>query len=318
MLIIYSGQKWEDKMGGSSGGYFRSSSSELKKMLVSAEQGVKNQEYESDVLEQLNALLSQFNDRDVEKINTHLEEITKTIENKIDENLKILLGGSVSKHTYVDGISDIDALIVLNGTDLQQKSPTEIRKMFAAMLKERFPRTEISVGKMAVTLKFQDCEIQILPAIKNKAGIIIPDNTGTKWSKINPEAFTKKLTEVNSNNGKKVIPVIKLAKALISNFPENQQLSGYHVESMAIEVFKNYHEALNTKAMLKEFFKLASNTVLSPIKDKTGQSFYVDDYLGNANSQERQIISGALNRVYKRLSNADNAQSITIWEDIFE
>ena len=305
-------------MGRSNGGYFRSSTSELKNKLISAEQDVKNQEYESDVLEWLNTLLSQFNDRNVEKINTHLEEITNAIENRIDENLKILLGGSVSKHTYVDGISDIDALFVLNGTGLQQKTPKEINEMFAAMLTERFPKTEISIGKMAVTLKFQDCEIQILPAIKNQTGIAIPDNTGTKWSKIKPKEFTKKLTETNSDNGKKVIPVIKLAKALISNFPENQQLSGYHVESMAIDAFKNYHGALNTKAMLKEFFKLSSNIVLSPIKDKTGQSVYVDDYLGDANSQTRQIISGALNRVYKRLSNADNVQSITIWEDLFE
>jgi hypothetical protein len=305
-------------MGGSNGGYFRSSISELKQKAIDSEKDVKHKEYESNVLAMLNALLSKCNDRDAEKINGHIEEIVKAIENRIDDNLKILLGGSVSKHTYVDGISDIDTLMVINGTELQQKSPKAVKDMFAAMLRERFPNTDISVGRIAVTVKFTDCEIQILPAIKNSKGITIPDRTGTKWSRINTEAFTNKLTEVNANNGKKVIPVIKLAKALISNFPENQQLSGYHVESLAIEAFKNYHGINNVKAMLKEFFKTASQTVLAPIKDKTGQSVYVDDYLGNANSQTRQVISGALNRVYKRLLNADNVQSITIWEEIFD
>jgi hypothetical protein len=84
--------------------------------------------YESKVLAELNDLLSECNNRDVDKINTHLEEILKTIENHIDKNnLKMLFGGSVSKHTYVEGLSDIDTLVVMNGTDLQHKSPNEIK-----------------------------------------------------------------------------------------------------------------------------------------------------------------------------------------------
>jgi hypothetical protein len=283
------------------------------------EQTPEYQAYENKVLAKLNELLSKYNNKDTDKINTHLEEILQAIKSRIDKNnLRILFGGSVSKHTYVDGLSDIDTLIVMNGTDLQHKSPNEIKNMLAKMLRERYPKTDISTGKLAVTVKFSDCEIQLLPAIRNKNNIAIPDGTGKGWSKINPQKFTEKLTEVNGQNGKKVIPVIKLVKSLIDGFAEKQKLSGYHVESLAVDVFKNYHGDVNTKAMLQHFFKDASQRVLSPIRDKTGQSVHVDDDLGNANSHQRQVISGALDRVYRRLSSADKTQSLEIWKDILE
>jgi hypothetical protein len=177
--------------------------------------------------------------------------------------------------------------------------------------------TDISTGKLAITVKFNDCEIQLLPCIRNKKDIVIPDSAGKGWSKINTQKFTEKLTEINSKNGKNVIPVIKLAKVLIANFPEKQRLSGYHIESLAIAAFQNYQGTKSTKEMLQEFLKKASCNVLSPMKDKTGQSVYVDDDLGNANSRQRRIISDALSKIYQQLSNADKTKSLKIWKNIF-
>jgi hypothetical protein len=304
-------------MGRSSGGYFRSTPEELDKKVQSSDRDTNYQMYESEVLALLNKILADCNDRDVKAIDIHLKEIRRAIENRIDDTINIMFGGSVSKHTYVDGLSDIDALVILNQVGLQGKSPQDVNNMFAAMLKNRYPNSDISVGKMAVTIKFSDCEIQLLPAIKNRNALTISDGTGRQWSKINPKEFTSKLTEINQKNGGKVIPVIKLAKSLIGNFSEKQQLSGYHVESLAVEAFKNYTGALNAKEMLQHFFKESTRRVLSPIVDKTGQSYHVDDYLGSTNSDLRKVISNSLNRISRKLVNADNVQSWDVWEDIF-
>ena len=77
----------------------------------------------------------------------------------------MLNGGSVAKYTYVDGLSDIDSLIILDNCELTDKPPDEVKEYFAQKLKERFPKTEVEVGNLAVTVHFNDAEIQLLPAL---------------------------------------------------------------------------------------------------------------------------------------------------------
>ena len=305
-------------MGGS-GGYFRGSDPEkIKKKLRDSETKTKNAAYEAQVASLLSDLLANFNGRDYEGINRHLSEIKKAIEKEIDGTVDLFFGGSVAKHTYLDGLSDIDSLFVLNNADLADKTPNEVKEYFAERLGERFPHTEIKVGDLAVTLKFSDAEIQLLPAVKSGKDLRVVDKDGEGWSHIRPKAFSEKLSEVNQNVKGKVVPMIKLAKAIISNLPEKHQISGYHAESIALNTFKTYSGDLNPKEMLKHFFSEASKTVLRPIQDKTGQSVHVDDSLGSTNSLERRIVSDAFGRVYRRMNNADNFGSVDEWQKLFK
>ena len=305
-------------MGGSGGGYFVSNARELKNKLSDTTKDMERKEYDADVATLLSELLLHYNNRDVNAINTHLEEILKAVENRIDGHLNIKLGGSVSKHTFVDGLSDIDTLLILNDSGLSEKSPEAIKNNIANMLKERFSKTDISVGKMAVTVSFSDYEIQILPALKSSGKVMIPNASGNSWAKIDTEKFTRILTKTNNDNGNRVVPIIKLAKAIIGKLPEKQQLSGYHVEALATSIFSNYHDEQTSKTMLKHFFQQASQMVLSPTKDETGQSVYVDEYLGTKNSLSRQIVSSALDRLNRKLQNAENLLSLETWKDILE
>jgi len=117
--------------------------------------------------------------------------------------------------------------------------------------------------------------------------------------------------------GGKVVPVIKLAKIINSQQPEALQLTGYHVESLAIESFKTYSGPLNPKAMLEHFFDTSRALVLAPIRDKTGQSVHVDAYLGPAKSKNRKEVSAALDRIHRRMKNADVLHSEDQWLEPF-
>ena len=305
-------------MGGSGGGYFRSDPEKIKKKLRDSEANTENTAYEAQVVSLLSDLLANFNGRDHEAANRHLSEIKKAIEKDIDGTVDLLFGGSVAKHTYVDGLSDIDSLVILNDTELANKTPTAVKQYFAERLKERFPQTDIQVGNMAVTLKFSDAEVQLLPAVKSGENLKVVDRTGQGWSRIRPKAFSDKLSGANQNARSKVVPVIKLAKAIISNLPEKHKISGYHAESIAVNAFKVYSGDVKPKEMLKHFFSEASKMVKQPIRDSTGQSIHVDDYLGSANSLERRIVSDAFDRVNRRLKNADNFGSIAEWQKLFK
>lgn len=308
---------------GSSGGSFSSylDPSESANKIREAEKGSYDKIYDSKVNSNLNNFLADVNNRPVEEIGKHLETIQKAIESDIEGFIDLIFGGSVSKHTYVDGLSDVDSLAIINSGELSEKTAHEVLSYFFKRLQQRLPNTEISPGKLAVTVKYSDgCEIQILPAIKTATGYKIAASDGTNnWSNVvKPSKFVEKLTSVNKANDNKVVPVIKLVKSIISTFPESRKLSGYHTESLAIEVFKNYLGPIQTKAMLKHFFSEASNRVMNPITDSTGQSRHVDDYLGARNSINRRMVSDSLSQIFRKMNNADAKRDIETWNKLFE
>jgi Second Messenger Oligonucleotide or Dinucleotide Synthetase domain len=289
---------------------------QLFRKLRSSEGETSAQDFEVKVAKMLGSLLSQYNDRDTEKINGYLSTIKEVISDEIEGTVDLLFGGSVSKHTYIDGLSDIDALVLLNKSELKDKSPQEVKEYFFEKLSEGLPNNKIKQGILAVTVNFGDAEIQLLPAIRTRSGVKIADPEGTKWSHIRPRKFSEILTKVNKNQGGKVVPSIKLAKAIISNLPEDRQLTGYHVESLAVEVFKQYTGPKKPQQMLTHFFRQASRYVLEPLTDRTGQSLHVDEYLGQKYSLKRQVVADSLGRIGRRLQSANEAMLAEEWKNI--
>lgn len=307
-------------MGGGGGVFSRYTPDDYKEKIRETTKTTRDEAFETTVSEMINKLLAEYNSRDVEAVKEHLDEIKEIIKEEIAGTLQLLFGGSVSKHTYVDGLSDIDVLVTIDKSDLYDLSPKKVLEYVSSRLEESLLGVEdISVGKLAVTVVFSDgIEIQLLPAIKHGEGVKIPTGKGDDWSNIiRPDKFAARLTKVNQSHGAKVIPVVKLVKGIISQFPENQQLTGYHIESIAIEAFKRYPDSRQTtKAMLRYFFKRAKDIVKTPIRDKTGQSINVDEYLGPENSVRRSQTSYTLDRMYRRMKNADTIGSIAEWSEI--
>jgi hypothetical protein len=89
------------------------------------------------------------------------------------------------------------------------------------------------------------------------------------------------------------------------------------MESLGIAAFKGYDGEKTPAAMLAHFFESASKLVLSPIRDRTGQSVHVDDYLGSDMSDSRQTLGHVLGRISRRMQNATAASSTEQWKGIF-
>ena len=296
-------------MGGGGGGYFRSDPEEVKKQLRKSEQSTRTKEVEEAVEDYLGSLLPEFNDRDVEAVSRHLEAITEALEKELDGAVELNFGGSVAKKTYIEGLSDIDALVLLDSCELADRPPQDAKDYFTERLRARFPETEVVQGHLSVTIRFSDVDVQLLPAVSCRGRVKITDETGERWATVNPRAFAEKLSGVNQAQGGKVVPTVKLAKAIIASLPEPQRISGYHTESLAVKIFEEYEGPCRLRPMLKHFFSEASQRVLEPVRDSTGQSVHVDDVLRDANSLERRIVSSALGRVSRRVNNADISDS---------
>ena len=150
-------------------------------------------------------------------------------------------------------------------------------------------------GKLAVTVGFADkSEIQILPAIRTTDGFRIAEPGSSQWSNVvHPERFAESLIKVNNARGGRVVPVVKFAKAMADcfNTHEDRKIKGYHMESLAVGAFNRYKGELDSRSMILHFLGYAMNAVMSLIPDSTGQSTYVDEYLGQAGSTLRKRAS---------------------------
>ena len=232
--------------------------------------------------------------------------------------MQTMFGGSVRKGTYVTGLSDVDVLLIVNESPLVNQPPAKVIAYVRDTIRRRLPQNPVSAGKLAVTVKYADGnEIQLLPAIRTKTGVRIAHPGSTQWSNVaQPDGFAEKLSQVNAARNGRVVPVIKLAKAMADCFimQEDRKLSGYHMESLAIDAFKGYQSPLDPKSMLIHFLGHSIEAVERPITDSTGQSRYVDEYLGSADSGPRKRASTYFGQMRAKVNSC---KTKTEFDDLF-
>lgn len=303
--------------GGGSGGYSPPKPDVLQRKIEKAREE-NQQKLDADINRLLQRKLAQYNDRDVRATQNRLEHLEDVLGEGFDID-SLLFGGSVAKHTYVDGLSDVDALVVLNQEGTQGLSAQGVLGRIYDQIDEAIDRAgveSIDMGSLAVTICYSDgSEVQLLPAVRDRRGLKIPDASGQGWKKTNPHAFQQELTRQNQRLNSGLIPTIKLVKSLVSDLPIQQRLTGYHIESLALDAARNYRGPSTPKALLDHVLGHAEGRVREPIPDVTGQSKNADDYLGARNSAQRRLVSQALGGIRRRLNAAT---SIAQWKAMFE
>ena len=115
--------------------------------------------------------LRDYNDRDTDAINRHIQVLRDTLEQTDYDVLPTSFGGSLSRHTYVDGLSDVDVLARINDSTYSGQSTRDVIQRMAELIQQRLPNTKVRYGDLAVTVEYSDgIEIQVLPAIQTRAG----------------------------------------------------------------------------------------------------------------------------------------------------
>lgn len=307
-------------MSGGGGRVFRGRSGKrIGELIRKQESALASMGFATELSGVLNDLLGEINNRDVDLVKDRLDRIKDWLQDAIEDRIDLQFGGSVAKRTYVDGLSDVDSLLIINDTNLELKTPQSALEHVTGILRKKVKQlAQVSHGQMAVTVEYPDgMKIQLLPTIRYEGGLKIPSSRVDAWSEIEPQGFRQALSNRNEECGYKLVATIKLAKAILGELPESQRLSGYHIESLAIGAFRRYSGDKTTSAMLPIFFERAKDLVLRPIVDKTGQSVHVDEYLGDANSDARRNASHILERIEKRMRNANTSGSIALWRDLF-
>ena len=166
-------------MGGSGGGYY--TRRELDQLRNEARKRLEQTRIDADVNDLLQSELATINDRDAETINRRLNEISEVLEEDGLDIERIVYGGSITKHTYVDGISDVDSLVLLDdtSTDLTpEQAKNKVHDAIVARLSQG-DVAEVQVGNLAVTVTYRDgTVVQLLPAVRSGDGFAIASANG--------------------------------------------------------------------------------------------------------------------------------------------
>lgn len=298
-------------MGGSGGHSTQPSTSEMEAARKRVREDLRRQEIEAELNDALAQELAAYNDRDTELVQERLDVISEALASEALDVDRLLFGGSVAKHTYVDGLSDVDALVVL---DAQGAAPHELVERFRQALVGALPGGDVlavDAGTLAVTITYRDgSQIQLLPAVERDGRTSIASEDGQSWRHIRPHKFGEKLTEVNNANSGAVVPTIKLAKAAMAGLPDPQRLSGYHLEAIAVDAFKGYTGRRDRMSMLRHLVEHTAEAVMRPTEDITGQSVHVDSDLGPAGSASRDTVRQGFLRLASRLSRTTSAADL--------
>ena len=260
--------------------------------------------------ERCERLLSQYKRRNTKAVKRRLSGVCDVLRHEDDHVVQVKFGGSVQKGTYVTGLSDVDVLLIVNQSSLKNLPPSRVLANVRDTLRRHFPKNPIDKGRLAVTVKYADkTEIQILPAIRTTDGFRIADPGTSKWSNVvHPERFAERLIKVNNARGGRVVPTIKLAEAMADCFitRPSRKISGYHMESLAIDAFRSFEGELDPRSALVHLLGHSMKSVLNPIEDPTGQTEFVDEYLGEAGSYPRQRASTYFGQMRAKVRTASS------------
>ena len=135
-------------MGSNINDNFKNSNSDLKELIKKSQEGSQFKIYETQVNEFLNEVLFTSNKRDDELINFRLKWIIEALNEDLERAINLEFGGSHNKGTFVSGLSDIDALLLLNNTNLKNKSPRIIQEFIKNKLlnSKKIIPIEIKIG----------------------------------------------------------------------------------------------------------------------------------------------------------------------------
>ncbi len=285
------------------------------------------------VISSFNDFLTNLNitDRQSTVVSTCRTNVINAIKKELTLNdTQSLLIGSWDRNTLVKYLSegDVDVMVILhysNNKDLVDGPNSETRTLnkFKDILQSKYPNTEMRRDRHCITMKLSQFTLDVVPAIEYTAGgYRIPDSVDGKWINTNPIKFAELITSINKNTDGMVIPVIKMLKAWNRNI--GYLLSGYHIECMAYNHYKNYTEKYTYGSTLQVFFSKLSNYLTNSTYDPISSS-RVDTYLDNSASYtNRQIaINKAISAASKSTSAVEmnekgyNEKAIILWKDIF-
>lgn len=195
------------------------------------------------------------------------------------------LTGSYRRHTLIPPLkdADIDIVVVLavsyfnnyNGSNGGQAGLLDLVKR---TLRRTYSQTpDISRNGQAVTIRFTDFTVDVVPAFyRQGGGYLIPNSISQTWISTDPARHIEILSAANQSHGGDLVPLIRMIKAW--NRGHSALFRSFHLEVLTLQILNNVR-ITDFPSGIRYFFDKARSLVTQQNPDPAGYGGDVGAYL---------------------------------------
>ena len=224
--------------------------------------------------------------------------------------LDSFLAGSYQRNTMIAPLkeADVDIFVVLDPQYFsrdQNASANLLDKVKRLLQKSYKETTEISRNGQAVTIKFSDFCVDVVPAFnRNGGGYLIPDSVLKRWIETDPKKHIEIWRQANKAHNGDLVPLIKMIKGW--NKKHSQLLQSFHLGAIIVHVLNNV--TINDLPSGVRFaFDKARAAVQAGISDPAGYGGSLGAYLDTY--QKRQEVVDRLQAAYTKAVEAEQFEA---------
>lgn len=239
------------------------------------------------------------------------------------------LTGSYMRSTMIAPLkeADIDIFVLLDAKYFhhynqgQNGGQAGLLDLVKRKLKLTYTSTpDISRSGQAVTIRFTDFMVDVVPAFSREGGgYLIPNSIAGTWLSTDPKKHVSLLSAANSANGGNLVPLIKMIKGW--NKSSGSYFRSFHLEVLAMQILSGV-TITDYPSGARYFFDKARTLVTQKNPDPAG---FGDDVGSYINTQQKiQEAVGKFQLAYDRAIKAEAlarqgsvSESISTWQRVF-
>ncbi len=199
------------------------------------------------------------------------------------------LVGSYKRNTMISPLSkaDVDVFMVMDSSYFEPNGQASFLDKVKRAMARSYNNSDISRNGQAVTIRFTDFTVDIVPAFNRQGGgYLIPDSIMKRWISTNPKQHISLWSDLNRERNGYFIPVVKMLKCW--NRSHSAKFRSFHLECVARSIF-NMAGIKNYPSAIKYFFDQA-RWHFTHVADPAGYGGNVADYLDTQAKKDEIII----------------------------
>lgn len=255
----------------------------------------------------------------------------QSVRGVLEKNLNLLdsfLTGSYSRHTMVAPLNDadIDIFMVLenryyfhyNGQNGGQAGLLDLVKR---TLRTTYTRTpDISRNGQAVTIRFEDFIVDVVPAFyRQGGGFLIPNSLTQSWISTDPKKHVEICAQQNASHDGMLVPLIKMIKAWNRNIKSH--FRSFHLEVLALTAL-NQVKISDFPSGCRFYFDKCRELIRQQNPDPAGYGGDVGNYISTQAQVDEavRLFQWSYDTAFRAEDSARRyriADAIKFWQGIF-
>lgn len=261
-------------------------------------------------------------------VSTRQQNVRKAVADHLSVDDSFLTGSYMRK-TMIAPLkeADIDIFVLLDAryfhhyNNGQNGGQAGLLDLVKRKLKLTYTSTpDISRSGQAVTIRFTDFMVDVVPAFSRKGGgYLIPNSITGTWLSTDPKKHVDLLATANSSNNGNLVPLIKMVKGW--NKSSGSYFRSFHLEVLAMEILRGVTIS-DYPSGVRYFFDKARTLVTQKNPDPAGYGDDVGAYINTQQKVQEAVakFQSAYDRALKAEAYASQgsiAEAVGMWQKVF-